>query len=77
MAPFDRTAGRLARGPAVLFPADPADGMAQAVLRYDPAAGVKSDRFVFHNGVELFGPVPVTVAMARRAGLPSGLTAGY
>jgi len=77
MAPFDRTAGRLARGPAVLFPADPADGMAEAVLRYDPAAGVKSDRFVFHNGVELFGPVPVTPDLARQAGLPGGMTAGY
>jgi hypothetical protein len=77
MALFDRTAGRLARGPAVLFPADPADGMAEAVLRYDPAAGVKSDRFAFHNGVELYGPVEVTTDLAIQAGFPGGLAAGY
>src|SRR5437660_10735342 len=77
MALFDRTAGRLARGPAVLFPADP-DGMAEAVLRYDPAAVVKSDRFAFHNGVELYGPVEVTTDLAIQAGLPGGqAAAGY
>jgi hypothetical protein len=77
MALFDRTAARLARGPAVLFPADPAGAMAEAVLRYDPAAIVKSDRIVFHNGVHLYGPVGVTPEVARQAGLPGGLTAGY
>lgn len=77
MALSDRTAARLARGPAVLFPADPADGMAEAVLRYDPAAIVKGDRFVFHNGVHLHGPVKMTPDAARQAGLPGGLTAGY
>ena len=59
MALFDRTAGRLGRGPAVLFPADPADAMAEAVLRYDPAADVKSDKFVFRNGVHLHGPAGI------------------
>ncbi|MBO0818072.1 MAG: hypothetical protein J2P30_23310 [Actinobacteria bacterium] len=77
MALFDRTAKHLARGPAVLFPADPADAMADAVLRYDPATGVKSDRFVFRNDVELHGPVVVTPDVARQAGLPSGLATGY
>lgn len=77
MTLFDRTAGRLARGPAVLFPADPADGMAEAVLRYDPAAVVRSDRFVFRNGVELHGPVQVPLDLASQAGLPGGLAAGY
>ena len=77
MALFDHTAERLARGPAVLFAADPADGVAEAVLRYDPQATVKSDGFVFHNGVQLHGPVTVTPDMARQAGLPSGMTAGY
>ena len=77
MALFDHTADRLARGPAVLFPADPADGMAEAILRYDPQASVKSDRFVFGNGVQLHGPVTVTPELARQAGLPAGLTAGY
>ncbi len=77
MALFDRTAGRLGRGPAVLFPADPADAMAEAVLAYDPAADIKSDKFVFHNGVHLHGPVRVTPEIAREAGLPGGMTAGY
>ena len=77
MALFDHTADRMARGPAVLFPADPADSMAEAVLRYDPQAAVKSDRFVFHNGVQLHGPVTVTPEVARQAGLPAGMTAGY
>jgi hypothetical protein len=77
MALFDHTAERLARGPAVLFPADPADGMAEAILRYDPQAAVKSDRFVFHNGVQLHGPIAITPDTARQAGLPGGMTAGY
>ena len=40
-------------------------------------ATVKSDRFVFHNGVQLHGPVTVTPEVARQAGLPAGMTAGY
>ena len=77
MAVFDHTAERLARGPAVLFAADPTDGMAEAVLRYDPQAGVKGGKFVFHNGVQLYGPVRVTPDVARQARLPAGMTAGY
>jgi hypothetical protein len=77
MALFDHTADRLARGPAVLFAADPADGMAEAILRYDPQAGVKGDRFVFRNGVQLHGPVTVTPDVARQVRLPAGMTAGY
>src|SRR5215831_3205298 len=77
MALFDRTARHLARGPAVLFPADPADAMAEAVLRYDPAADVDGDRFVFRNDVHLRGPVGLTPDAARHAGLPAGLTTGY
>jgi hypothetical protein len=77
VALFDRTAARLAHGPAVLFPADPAGGMVEAVLRYDPAAVVKSDGIAFRNGVHLYGPVTVTPDAARQAGLPGGLTAGY
>jgi len=61
----------------VLFAADPADGMAEAILRYDPQAGVKGDGFVFHNGVQLHGPVTVSPDVARQAGLPEGMTAGY
>jgi hypothetical protein len=73
----DRTATRLARGPAVLFPADPAGAIAEAVLRYDPAVLVKGDRFVFRNGVHLHGPVELTQGAARQAALPGGMTAGY
>jgi hypothetical protein len=77
MALFDRTAGHLARGPAVLFPADPAGAMVEAVLRYDPAVGVRGDRFVFRNDVQLHGPVEVAPDLARQAGLPAGRGAGY
>jgi hypothetical protein len=77
MALYDHMADRLARGPAVLFAADPADGMMAAILRYDPQAGVTSGRFVFGNGVQLRGPVTVTPDVARQAGLPAGMTAGY
>jgi hypothetical protein len=77
MALFDHTAERLARGPAVLFAADPAAGMAEAILRYDPQATVGSDGFVFRNGVRLHGPVTVTPEAARQARLPAGMTAGY
>jgi hypothetical protein len=77
MALFDRTAGRLARGPAVLFPADPAGAMVEAVLRYDPAVGVQGDRFVFRNDVQLHGPVEVAPDLARQAGLPAGRGTGY
>ena len=77
MALFDHRADRLARGPAVLFPTDPADGMAEAIRHYDPQAGVKADRFVFRNGVQLQGPVRVSPDVARQAGLPAGMTAGY
>ena len=77
MALFDRTAGHLARGPAVLFPADPADAMAEAVFRYDPAAGVQGNKFVFRNDVQLHGPVEVTADIARQVGLPAGLATGY
>src|SRR5262249_20879132 len=77
MALFDRTARHLARGPAVLFPADPADAMAEAVLRYDPAADVDGDRSVSRTAVQLHGPVGLTPDAARHAGLPAGLTTGY
>jgi hypothetical protein len=73
MALFDRTAKHLARGPAVLFPVDPADAMAELVLRYDPAVRVQSDRFAFHNGVRLVGPIEVTPELTGKAGLPAGM----
>ena len=72
MALLDPAAGHLGRGPAVLFPADPAGAMVEAVLRYDPAVGVRGDRFVFRNDVQLHGPVEVAPDLARQAGLPAG-----
>jgi hypothetical protein len=77
MALSDPAAGHLARGPAVLFPADPAGAMVEAVLRYDPAAAVQGDRVVFRNDVQLRGPVEVAPDLARRAGLPAGRGTGY
>jgi hypothetical protein len=77
MGLFSNEAKRLASRPAVLFAADPADGMADAVTRYDPAVGVRGDRFVFGNGVLLYGPVEITPEMAAKAGLPGGMTVAY
>jgi hypothetical protein len=74
---FDRTAKRLASGPALLFPADPVDAMADAVLSYDPAVRLRRDRFAFGNGVLLYGPVNVTPELAAKAGLPGGVTVAY
>jgi hypothetical protein len=76
MGLFGNPAKRLASRPAVLFPADPA-GMADAVTAYDPGMQVRGDRFVFGNGVLLYGPVEITPEIARDAGLPGGLTVGY
>lgn len=77
MGLFDGTAKHLGRGPTVLFPADPADAMAEALLRYDPEVRVKGDKFVFHNGVHLNGPVEVTADLSRKASLPAGMSAAY
>jgi hypothetical protein len=77
MGLFDRTAKRLADGPTLLFPADPAEAMAEAVLRYDPEVRVRGDRFVFGNGVLLYGPVEITPDVAAKAGLPGGVAAAY
>jgi hypothetical protein len=74
---FDRTAKRLAGGPTLLFAADPAGRLTDALLRYDPAMRVRGDRFVLGNGVLLHGPVPVTADLAVKAGLPGGMTTAY
>jgi hypothetical protein len=74
---FDNTAKRLAGGPAVLFAADPADGLADAVTSYDPGLQVRGDRFVFGNGVLLYGPVNITPEIARKAHLPAGMMVAY
>jgi len=77
MGLFGNTAKRLASRPTLLFTADPADEMADAVTRYDPGVWVRGDRFVFGNGVLLYGPVEITSEIARKAGLPGGMTVAY
>lgn len=77
MGLFHSTAKLLASRPAVLFPADPADTMADALTSYDPDLRVRSDRFVLGNGVLLYGPVEITPELAGKAGLPGGMTAAY
>jgi hypothetical protein len=69
-------AKRLASGSAVLFAAEPAE-MADAVTGYDPGMQVRGDRFVFGNGVLLYGPVEITPETARKAALPAGMTVAY
>jgi hypothetical protein len=77
MVLFDHTGARRARCPVVLFPADPADDMTAAALRYDPVLTVVGESFVFGNGVRLHGPVEVTAEIAGKAGLPGGTAAAY
>ena len=76
MGLFDNTAKRLASRPAALFAVDPA-GMADAVNSYDPGMQVHGDRFVFGNGVLLYGPVEITPEIATKAGLPVGMAVAY
>lgn len=76
MGLFDNTAKRLASRPTVLFEVDPAE-MADAVTSYDPGMKVRSDKFVFGNGVLLYGPVEITPEIATKAGLPVGMTVAY
>lgn len=71
---FDRSTSRLAAGPTLLLSADPGPDLLDAARRYDP--GLRQwnllGRLVFANGVLLFGPVTLTPAIARAAGLPAG-----
>jgi hypothetical protein len=77
MGLFGNAARQLASRPAVLFAADPAGEMADAVTGYDPGMRVHGDRFVFGNGVLLCGPVQITPEIASKAGLPGGLAVAY
>ena len=45
MAPSGRTAKRLAAGPTLLLAAEVSDEIADALVAYDPALRVRSDRF--------------------------------
>lgn len=77
MALSGRTAKRLAAGPTLLLAAEVSDEIADALLAYDPALRVRSDRFAFGNGVLLHGPVDVTPELAAKAGLPATAASAY
>ncbi len=77
MAPSGRTAKRLAAGPTLLLAAEVSDEIADALVAYDPALRVRSDRFAFGNGVLLHGPVEVTAELAAKAGLPASTASAY
>jgi len=71
---FDRSAGKLAAGPTLVLPADPGPALFDEARRYDPGVRYSTllRRLIFSNGVLLRGPVKVTPAVAREAGLPEG-----
>ena len=77
MAPSGRMAKRLAAGPTLLLAAEVSDEIADALVAYDPALRVRSDRFAFGNGVLLHGPVEVTAELAAKAGLPADAASAY
>ena len=77
MASSGRTAKRLAAGPTLLLAAEVSDEIADALVAYDPALRVRSDRFAFGNGVLLHGPVEVTAELAAKAGLPASTASAY
>ena len=71
---FDRSAGKLAAGPTLGLPADPGPALFDEARRYDPGVRYSTllRRLIFSNGVLLRGPVKVTPAVTREAGLPEG-----
>jgi hypothetical protein len=77
MALSGRMAKRLATGPTLLLTAEVSDEIADALVAYDPALRVRSDRFAFGNGVLLHGPVDVTAELAAKAGLPASTASAY
>src|SRR5260370_1878544 len=77
MGLFDRTATYLAKGPTLLFPADPVDPLTDLLKLYDPSVRVRGDRLVFANGVLLYGPIDITQELAVQARLPAGMAVAY
>src|SRR5260370_23448996 len=73
MGLFDRTATYLAKGPTLLFTADPVDPLTDLLKLYDPSVRVRGDRLVFANGVLLYGPIDITQELAVQARLPAGM----
>ncbi len=77
MGLFDRTATYLAKGPTLLFTADPVDPLTDLLKLYDPSVRVRGDRLVFANGVLLYGPIDITQELAVQARLPAGMAVAY
>jgi hypothetical protein len=80
MGLFDRSAakaGKLRSRTALLLPHDPGHAFMDTVRLYDPKVRSWPDRLIFHNGVLLFGPIPITPKLGRDAGLTPGMTVAY
>jgi hypothetical protein len=77
MASSGRTAKRLAAGPTLLLATELSGEIADALVAYDPALRVRSDRVAFGNGVLLHGPVDVTAELAAKAGLSASAASAY
>src|SRR5260370_25579883 len=77
MGLFDRTATYLAKGPTLLFTADPVDPLTDLLKLYDPSVRVRGDRLVFANGVLLYGPIDITQELAVQARLPAGMAGAH
>jgi hypothetical protein len=74
---FDRSASKLQGRTALLFTADPGDGLLDAARLYDPDVRAWRGRLIFQNGILLFGPVAVTPKLEQQAELPAGMAVAY
>jgi hypothetical protein len=74
---FDRSASKLQGRTALLFTADPGDGLLDAARLYDPDVRAWRGRLIFQNGILLFGPVAVTPKIEQQAELPAGMAVAY
>ena len=77
MGLFDRSASKLQGRTALLFTADPGDGLLDAARLYDPDVRAWRGRLIFQNGILLFGPVAVTPKIEQQAELPAGMAVAY
>lgn len=77
MGLFDRSASKVQDRTALLFTADPGDGLLDAARLYDPDVRAWRGRLIFQNGILLFGPVAVTPKLEQQAELPAGIAVAY
>jgi hypothetical protein len=61
----------------LLFASDPGSEMLHVLRLYDPGVTATRNRFVFANGVLLYGPIAVTPDIAQKAGLAEGTAIAY